>query len=103
MTTTYGFDVSSSEFAAKRVLVTGGAKGGGQAIVRRFQTSGDRVVAKRAMIKRFGFPDVLSVENVIRDLLESRTARYLEFVWRCHFWCEEMFRGMSGHLAGVKA
>ena len=40
MTNTYPFSVSSDEFKDKRVLVTGGTKGVGQAIVRRFQLSG---------------------------------------------------------------
>ena len=36
MTQTYPFAVSSDEFQGKRVLVTGGTKGMGEAIVRRF-------------------------------------------------------------------
>jgi hypothetical protein len=37
MSQTYPFPVSNDEFAGKRALVTGGTKGVGQAIVRRFQ------------------------------------------------------------------
>src|SRR3984893_3848787 len=36
MTMTYPFPVSGDEFKGKRVLVTGGTKGMGQAMVRRF-------------------------------------------------------------------
>jgi NAD(P)-dependent dehydrogenase (short-subunit alcohol dehydrogenase family) len=36
MTTVYPFPVSDSEFKDKRVLVTGGTKGMGEAIVRRY-------------------------------------------------------------------
>jgi NAD(P)-dependent dehydrogenase (short-subunit alcohol dehydrogenase family) len=40
MTNSYPFPVSGDEFKGKRVLVTGGTKGVGEAIVRRFQLSG---------------------------------------------------------------
>ena len=40
MTNSYPFCVSGDEFKGKRVLVTGGTKGVGEAIVRRFQLSG---------------------------------------------------------------
>ena len=40
MTMTYPFPVSGDEFKGKRVLVTGGTKGMGQAMVRRFALSG---------------------------------------------------------------
>jgi NAD(P)-dependent dehydrogenase (short-subunit alcohol dehydrogenase family) len=40
MTNGYPFSVSGDEFKDKRVLVTGGTKGVGEAIVRRFQLSG---------------------------------------------------------------
>jgi NAD(P)-dependent dehydrogenase (short-subunit alcohol dehydrogenase family) len=43
MTTVYPFHVSDSEFKDKRVLVTGGTKGMGEAIVRRFTLSGAAV------------------------------------------------------------
>jgi len=43
MTTVYPFPVSDSEFKDKRVLVTGGTKGMGEAIVRRFTLSGAAV------------------------------------------------------------
>jgi NAD(P)-dependent dehydrogenase (short-subunit alcohol dehydrogenase family) len=43
MTATYPFPVSKDEFRGKRVLVTGGTKGMGQAMVRRFTLSGASV------------------------------------------------------------
>src|SRR6202022_3647338 len=43
MTMTYPFPVSGVEFKGKRVLVTGGTKGMGQAMVRRFTLSGASV------------------------------------------------------------
>ncbi|HLJ89924.1 MAG TPA: SDR family oxidoreductase [Candidatus Angelobacter sp.] len=43
MTNIYPFVVSGDEFKSKRVLVTGGTKGIGEAIVRRFELSGAAV------------------------------------------------------------
>jgi NAD(P)-dependent dehydrogenase (short-subunit alcohol dehydrogenase family) len=43
MTTVYPFAISRDEFKGKRVLVTGGTKGMGEAIVRRFSLSGASV------------------------------------------------------------
>ena len=43
MTTSYPFAVFGDEFKGKRVLVTGGTKGVGEAIVRRFQLGGASV------------------------------------------------------------
>src|SRR6266446_298539 len=43
MTTAYPFPVSGDEFKDKRVLVTGGTKGMGEAIVRRFTLGGAAV------------------------------------------------------------
>jgi NAD(P)-dependent dehydrogenase (short-subunit alcohol dehydrogenase family) len=43
MTEIYPFAVPAGEFIGKRVLVTGGTKGVGQAIARRFQLAGARV------------------------------------------------------------
>ena len=43
MTTPYPFSVDEKEFAGKRVLVTGGTKGLGQTMVRRFLLSGATV------------------------------------------------------------
>ena len=43
MTSSYPFSVVGDEFRSKRVLVTGGTKGVGEAIVRRFALSGASV------------------------------------------------------------
>ena len=43
MTESYPFPTSADEFADKRVLVTGGTRGIGAAVVRRFQLAGARV------------------------------------------------------------
>jgi NAD(P)-dependent dehydrogenase (short-subunit alcohol dehydrogenase family) len=40
MTTTYDFEFPNDEFQGKRVLITGGTKGIGAALVRRFQGAG---------------------------------------------------------------
>jgi NAD(P)-dependent dehydrogenase (short-subunit alcohol dehydrogenase family) len=45
MMTNYPFPIPENEFQDKRVLVTGGTKGIGEAIVRRFQLAGARVAA----------------------------------------------------------
>jgi NAD(P)-dependent dehydrogenase (short-subunit alcohol dehydrogenase family) len=45
MTEPYPFPTSADEFADKRMLVTGGTRGIGAAVVRRFQLAGARVVA----------------------------------------------------------
>lgn len=45
MTTPYPFPTSADEFAGKRVLVTGGTRGIGAAVVQRFQLSGAQVAA----------------------------------------------------------
>jgi len=43
MTKSYPFVVSGDEFKGRRLLVTGGTKGVGEAIVRRFELSGASV------------------------------------------------------------
>jgi len=45
MTAPYPFPAPADEFADKRVLVTGGTRGIGAAVVRRFQLAGARVAA----------------------------------------------------------
>jgi NAD(P)-dependent dehydrogenase (short-subunit alcohol dehydrogenase family) len=45
MTEPYPCPTSADEFTDKRVLVTGGTRGIGAAVVRRFQLAGARVAA----------------------------------------------------------
>ncbi len=59
MTTSYRFPVFGDEFKGKRVLVTGGTKGMGEAIVRRLQLSGASVATTaRSPIPRGQAPDL---------------------------------------------
>jgi NAD(P)-dependent dehydrogenase (short-subunit alcohol dehydrogenase family) len=61
-TTQPKFDVLPDEFAGQRVLVTGGTKGAGEAIVRRFAASGARV----ATTARSECPHGLPVESFVQ-------------------------------------
>jgi NAD(P)-dependent dehydrogenase (short-subunit alcohol dehydrogenase family) len=59
MTTQYPFPVPAGEFAGKRVLVTGGTKGMGEAMVRRFQLAGGRVATTaRSPLPEGQMPDI---------------------------------------------
>jgi NADP-dependent 3-hydroxy acid dehydrogenase YdfG len=49
MTSNYPFVVFGDEFKSKRVLVTGGTKGVGEAIVRRFGLGGASVAPQHAL------------------------------------------------------
>lgn len=51
---------------------------------------------RRAAKQEFGFADVLSLESIIRDLLESDNLAYLEFMAEREHWCVELFRGLRG-------
>jgi NAD(P)-dependent dehydrogenase (short-subunit alcohol dehydrogenase family) len=62
MPMTYPFPVSGDEFKGKRVLVTGGTKGMGQAMVRRFTLSG----ASAATTARSPLPDGKAVALFMR-------------------------------------
>jgi NAD(P)-dependent dehydrogenase (short-subunit alcohol dehydrogenase family) len=59
---TYPFSVANKEFHGKRVLVTGGTKGMGEAIVRRFSLAGALV----ATTARSPLPEGLQVELFIQ-------------------------------------
>jgi NAD(P)-dependent dehydrogenase (short-subunit alcohol dehydrogenase family) len=65
MITAYLFPISDTEFQGKRVLVTGGTKGMGEAIVRRFQLSGASVAATARSVAGF---DSTSVTYIAADL-----------------------------------
>ena len=63
MTEPYAFPTSADEFADKRVLVTGGTRGIGAAVVRRFQLAGARVVLAP--------PQVLHSPPLLADLIRE--------------------------------
>ena len=62
---TYPFLVSGDEFRGKRVLVTGGTKGMGQAMVRRFTLSGASVATTARSPLRDGQSVALFVQTDI--------------------------------------
>src|SRR5258707_7879015 len=70
MTMTYPFPVSADEFKGKRVLVTGGTKGMGQAMVRRFTLSGASV----ATTARSPLPDGQAVDLLLATGIGSAGA-----------------------------
>ena len=68
MTATYPFPVSKDEFRGKRVLVTGGTKGMGQAMVRRFTLSGASVATMQARLYRKNRPLLYSCRRISGQL-----------------------------------
>ena len=62
MSEPYPFPVPADEFAGRRVLVTGGAKGIGAAIVRRFGLAGARVATVARSPYPAGQDDVLFIQ-----------------------------------------
>ena len=62
MTISYPFVVSVDEFKGKRVLVTGGTKGIGAAIVRRFELSGASVATTARSEPAAGQTPALSIK-----------------------------------------
>ena len=69
MTNSYPFAVSGDEFKSKHVLVTGGTKGIGAAIVRRFELSGASVATTARSEPAAGQAPALSIKA------DSGTAR----------------------------
>jgi NAD(P)-dependent dehydrogenase (short-subunit alcohol dehydrogenase family) len=69
MTNSYPFVVFGDEFKGKRVLVTGGTKGVGEAIVRRFELSGASVATTARSAPAPGLAPALFIQA---DLGTSR-------------------------------
>jgi NAD(P)-dependent dehydrogenase (short-subunit alcohol dehydrogenase family) len=67
-----------TEFAGKRVLVSGGTKGLGRATVERFLAGGARVITAARMIK----DPIEGVEYVQADAKQSKT-RWSRRIGRC--------------------
>jgi len=65
MTTHYPFPVPEGEFEGRRILVTGGTKGMGEAMVRRFQLAGARVATTaRSPLPEGQAPDIFIQADV---------------------------------------
>src|SRR6201981_3907889 len=62
MSNSYPFSVVGDEFRSKRVLVTGGTKGIGAAIVRRFELSGASVATTARSEPAVGQASALSIQ-----------------------------------------
>jgi NAD(P)-dependent dehydrogenase (short-subunit alcohol dehydrogenase family) len=73
MTTGYPFPVSGDEFKGKRVLVTGGTKGMGEAMVRRFGLAGAQVATTARAAPPAADPSVLFVEADIGTASGAQT------------------------------
>ena len=72
MTITQRFRIDPTEFADSRVLVTGGTKGAGEAIKRRFKSAGARTATSARTQPQFGDAIDLFVQA---DLTTSRGRR----------------------------
>ncbi|MEX1253991.1 MAG: hypothetical protein WEE64_06600 [Dehalococcoidia bacterium] len=71
---------------------------------RRLKTSGAILVwgsatagGKRALIDRVGLHDVLSLEDIIDDLIRHAVPEYLALLNERAAWCEDMFGVLGGH------
>ena len=79
MTEPYPFPTSADEFADKRVLVTGGTRGIGAAVVRRFQLAGARVVATARSVPAHAVDGVLFIPA---DIEPPQASRPLSVGWQ---------------------
>src|ERR1700739_2106094 len=77
MTKSYPFDAFGDEFKGKRVLVTGGTKGVGAAIVRRFELSGASVATTARAEPAHGQDSALFIKA------DLGTARGVQNVFDC--------------------
>jgi NAD(P)-dependent dehydrogenase (short-subunit alcohol dehydrogenase family) len=73
MTTPYPFPAPADEFADKRVLVTGGTRGIGAAVVRRFQLAGARVATTARSAPAGAVDGVLFIAADIGTAAGART------------------------------
>lgn len=48
-----------------------------------------------SVIQEYGFSDILSVENIIQNLIEWNDPNYQEFIGNYQAWCSELFTGIS--------
>ena len=74
MTNSYPFTVFGDEFNGKRVLVTGGTKGVGEAIVRRFALSGASVATTARSEAANGQDSALFIKTDIGTAVVSKTS-----------------------------
>ena len=51
--------------------------------------------AKRAIISEMGFQDILSLEDITRDLADWQNREYLELIDRYRSWSNELFDGLT--------
>lgn len=82
MTMNYPFAVFGDEFKDKRVLVTGGTKGMGQAIVRRFQLGGAKVAAAaRSPLPEGQAPDLFVQADIATAAGAQSVVSGIEEAW----------------------
>ena len=74
MTNSYPFVVFGDEFKGKRVLVTGGTKGVGEAIVRRFELSGASVATTARSAPAPGLAPALFIQADLGTASVSKTS-----------------------------
>jgi hypothetical protein len=44
----------------------------------------------------YGFADILSIENMINDLVNEQNQQYVEFLEKKFGWCEDLFKSLGG-------
>src|SRR6476661_10527741 len=82
MTMTYPFPVSGDEFKGKRILVTGGTKGMGEAMVRRFTLGGARVATTaRGPLPPGQAPALFIAENIASSAGAKKVASRILAEW----------------------